>query len=409
MKVAIIGYGGRGSNYGEILRRKNIEISAVCDIDSQKLRLALKSLGVIDGGLYNNEDEFFAKGKLADILLVSTQDALHKEHAIKGMKAGYDLLLEKPISTSIENCIAIADCAKQLNKKIFVCHVLRYAPFFNIIKRELDSGKLGKVISINLSENVAFWHQAHSYVRGNWRNDKTSTPMIIAKCCHDLDLISWFVGEKCTAVSSFGGLNLFKKENAPEGCADYCLSCKYNSECEYSAERFYIKERAENGRLGWPCDIVVTEPNIEKLYNALKDGPYGRCVYKCDNNVVDHQVVNMQFEGGATAHLTMTAFTKDNYRKIHVYCEHGEIYGSMTNSLLTVNVFGKEEKVIDAKADGGSYGHGGGDTKMIEDMIDYLSGKPCAALTSIDNSLQSHIIGFNAEISRKSNGKVIEI
>ncbi len=409
MKVAIIGYGGRGNNYGIILRRKNIEICAVCDIDENKLKLAQKDLDVPSEGLYNNEDEFFAKGKIADILLVCTQDNLHKRHAIKGLQAGYDLLLEKPISTSIKNCKEIADWANKLNKKVFIFHVLRYAPFFNIIKKELETGKFGKVISINLSENVAFWHQAHSYVRGNWRNDKTSTPMIIAKCCHDLDLIAWFMGEKCTAVSSFGALNLFKEENAPEGSANYCLDCRYNKECEYSAERFYIKERAENGRLGWPCDIVVSEPTKEKLYQALKDGPYGKCVYKCDNNVVDHQVVNMQFKSGATAHLTMTAFTKENYRRIHVYCEHGEIYGNMTDSLLHINLFGKEEKVVDAKLECNSYGHGGGDEKMLDDMINYLSGKECKGLTSIDTSIQSHIIGYNAEKSRLKNGKVIKI
>lgn len=393
-----------------ILKEKGIKIVALCDTDKSKLQLAKKNLDLDDSALYDSDEKFFARGKIADILFVCTQDALHFSHAIKGMKLGYDLLLEKPIATSIKECDLILKTAHETGRKVFVCHVLRYAPFFNEIKNEIRSGNYGKVITISMTENVAYWHQAHSYVRGNWRNDKQSTPMIIAKCCHDLDLLSWFIDDKCISVSSNGELSVYKKENAPEGCARMCLDCKYIKDCPYSAEKIYIKDRAEKGFLEWPCDIIVNEPTVEKLYDALKTSPYGRCVYKCDNNVVDHQIVNMQFKNGATAQLTMTAFSQDCYREIHVHCEKGEIYGNMKDNKLFCNIFGKESKVIDVNIVADSaYGHGGGDWRMIDDVLSVYSGKEAKNLTTIDNSMQSHYIGFNAEISRRNGGKNIKL
>ncbi len=409
MKVAVIGYGGRGQKYAGAFKRRGIDICAVCDIRKDKLDLAQKELGLTDDCLFDNEKDFFAKGKIADIAIISTLDDLHKEHAIKALNVGYDLILEKPIATTIEDCIAVADCAKKLGRKVFVCHVLRYAPFFNWIKEELSQGKLGKIVTMEVTENVGYWHQAHSFVRGNWASAKKSTPMIIAKCCHDLDIISWLMNKKCAAVSSFGGLSLFKKENAPDGCAEYCLDCKYNGQCEYSAETYYIKNQLEKGNVWWPCNIVVIEPTVEKMYKALKEGPYGKCVFKCDNDVVDHQVVNMAFEGGSTASLTMTAFSEKSYRRIHVHCEHGEIYGTTEDNVLHIRLFGQEEKIVDAKLECDSYGHGGGDEKMIDDMVNFLRGKSYKALTSIDTSLQSHVIGFNAEKSRLHNGEVVKL
>ena len=223
MRVAIIGYGGRGMLYAEILKEKGVEISAVCDVDKAKLALAQKRLELADGALYAEEETFFRKGKLADLLIVSTQDQLHLRHAVKGLDLGYDLLLEKPIAASQEECETILNKAQKLDRRVFVCHVLRYAPFFSEIKRRLSSGKYGKVVTIAMTENVAYWHQAHSYVRGNWRNDKISTPMILAKCCHDLDLIVWFMNDRCGAVSSFGKLSYFVPDNAPKDAAERCL------------------------------------------------------------------------------------------------------------------------------------------------------------------------------------------
>ncbi len=410
MKVAVIGYGGRGQTYAGILVKLGYSVCAVCDVDVEKLAYAKKTLNLTEENLYSTEEGFFEKGKLADLLMVCTQDQQHLGHAIKALDIGYDLLLEKPIATSVDECNVILEKAKKLNRKIFVCHVLRYAPFFNVIKRELETGKYGKVSTLNITESVGFWHQAHSFVRGNWRNDQISTPMIIAKCCHDLDLISWYLGEKCTAVSSFGSLSHFKKENAPKDSAEYCYDCKYIDSCPYSAKILYVDDFIKKGVSGWPFDIVCTEPTAEKLRSALKNGAYGKCVYKCDNNVVDHQVVNMLFESGATAHLTMTAFSKACYRKIHIHCEKGEIYGSMEDNIIHSNIFGGECTTIDANIEAkDSYGHGGGDQKMMEDIVGFLHGEPSKSLTDIEQSMQSHVIGFNAEKSRINGGKTIQL
>lgn len=410
LKIAIIGYGGRGRLYSAILKNNpSVEIVAICDCNKDKLLLAKKELGVSEEALFASEEEFFAHKKLANILFVCTQDNLHFCHAIKGLESGYDLLLEKPIACSMEECKSIEAKAKELEKNIFVCHVLRYTPFYMGIKKQLDSGKFGKVISLSTTENVAYWHQAHSYVRGNWNNDNRATPMIIAKCCHDLDLISWFMDDTCEAVSSFGSLSVFRKENAPKNSAEYCLDCKEKGACPYSAEKIYIKDRAEKGKLGWPCDIIVNEPTVEKLYDALKTSKYGKCVYKCDNNVVDHQVVNMQFKNGRTAQLTMTAFSEECFREIRLHCEKGDIAGNMIDNILTCNIFGKETYQIDVNIDADTdYGHGGGDFGMLQTLVDFYEGNG-ALNTTIAESMQSHYIGFAAEQSRKANGILVKL
>lgn len=410
MKIAIIGYGGRGRLYSDILKNnKDAEICAICDCDEEKLSLAKKELGVCDSVLFASEEKFFLQEKLADILFVCTQDELHFGHAIKGLEKGYDLLLEKPIACSMEECKAIEAKAKALNRNIFVCHVLRYTPFYMEIKKQLDSGKFGKVISLSTTENVAYWHQAHSYVRGNWSNDNHATPMIIAKCCHDLDLISWFMDEACESVSSFGSLSVFKKENAPKESAEYCLQCPLKATCQYSAEKVYITDRAKKGKLGWPCDIIVNEPTVEKLYDVLQTSKYGKCVYKCDNNVVDHQVVNMQFKNGSTAQLTMTAFSEECFREIRLHCENGDIAGNMLDNVLTCNIFGKESYKVDVNIESDTdYGHGGGDFGMMQTLIDFYKGES-KLTTTIAESMQSHYIGFAAEQSRKEGGKPVTL
>lgn len=408
MKVCAIGFGSRGKLYCDIFAKFGAEVAAVCDNKRERLEYAGEIHGISPDMLFESAGQFFGSGKLADLCIVATQDAQHREHSVAAMKAGYDLLLEKPIATTLEDCLEIQDVAKKLGRRVFVCHVLRYAPFFALIKNELDSGKYGRISTINLTENVGFWHYGHSYVRGNWRNRASSSPMIIAKCCHDLDLLCWFIGGKCNAVSSFGSLNFFRQENAPEGSAERCLDCKVKESCEYDAERFYVFERVDKGITKWPVDVLATNPTRENIYKALRETNYGKCVFRSDNDVVDHQVVNMEFEGGITAHLTMTAFSKQVYREIHVHCERGEIYGDMLKNVLSCTVFGKESKEINLN-EIVSYNdaHGGGDTMMIKDIVDFYGSSFGKGLTDIERSMQSHIIGFAAEESRLKRGAVV--
>lgn len=411
MKYIVLGYGGRGQIYTEILRGSDrAELVALCDTDARKRALAKARLGLADDRIYADEDTFFAQPKTADICFVCTQDRQHTAHAVKAMERGYDLLLEKPIATNLDDCMTILETGKRLNRKIFVCHVLRYAPFYYRLKKELDSGKYGKIVTLNMTENVAYWHQAHSFVRGNWNNSDTSCPMIVAKCCHDLDMIQFLLDGQCEYVSSMGSLQYFGKDHAPAGCADRCIGCKYQGTCVYDAEKFYIHDRAAKGNFVWPVDIVSCEGTVDAVRRALETGPYGRCVYKCGNNVVDHQVVNLLFADGATAHLTMTAFSGECYREIHVHAENGDIYGDTRNNILHCRLFGQEPFEININnLHDTAYGHGGGDRVMLNDIIEYYEKGTNDALTTIEKSFASHVMAFKAEESRIKNGALMKV
>ena len=412
MKYAIIGYGNRGSLYAELFSTdKRAELAAVCDLKPVRLGHVQKNYGIAKEKCWLSEEEFFKQGKLADLLVVSTPDAAHYRHAIAALRIGYDLLLEKPIADSLDRCAEIYELAKKLGRRVFVCHVLRYAPFFATIKRELESGKYGQLITANLTENVAYWHQAHSYVRGNWADTKKSTPMILAKCCHDLDILSWlFGGTECESVSSYGSLSFFNRAHAPAESADYCFECPLKETCAYSCLRFYCnpENRWWLAGLDW-CDPNGTDADVAKALEN-KDCPYTRCVFKCNNDAVDHQVVNLLFENGATAHLTMTAFTDKCYREIHLHCTNGDISGNMESSKITLNVFGGESRTVDVSlTEDTEYGHGGGDAKLVLDVISVYEGGECKGLTSIEESFASHCIGYAAEKSRLKEGAVQKV
>jgi predicted dehydrogenase len=242
MKVSIIGYGGRGHIYARYFQEdERVQIVAVCDKKPQKIQEALEDIrGLTAENTYLKDTEFFAQGKLADLLVVSTQDADHYGHAMKALEIGYDLLLEKPISDSLERCLDIYHRAKELGRKVFICHVLRYAPAFVKAAELLQQGAIGQLVVIDALERVGYMHQAHSYVRGNWRNLSVSAPMILAKCCHDLDLLQFYANSKCKSISSIGDLVYFKKENEPAGATDRCIDCPHKDSCPYSAKAHYL-------------------------------------------------------------------------------------------------------------------------------------------------------------------------
>ena len=399
---AIIGYGNRGMTYAAILKEMNVPVLAVCDTDAEKGENARVLLGLTQKDIFTDEAAFFAAGRLADVLIVATRDRWHLAHATRALELGYDLVLEKPIACSTEECRLIEETATRLKREVFVCHVLRYAPFFATIKEELDSGKYGRISTLNMTENVGYSHQAHSYVRGNTRRADQSTPMIISKCCHDLDLICWFMQEKCNAVSSFGALTYFTRENAPEGAAERCMECKLVESCAYSVKKQYVDKMIARGRPNWECHVIMPNATPEKMTEELKTSRWGLCAFRCDNDVVDHQVVNMQFANGATAHLTMTAFSDKCYREIHIHGERGEIYGDMQQNILHCRIFGGEGYDIDVNEATNSVSgyHGGGDYHLLRSIIEFYEGKPSPNITSLAQSIQSHYIGYAAEDSR---------
>ena len=419
LTIAIAGLGGRGRGcYGtfSLKYKDRCKVVAVADPIQSKQEEAANTFGLGNESIFETAAEMLAAPRLADIMVVATPDDDHYQTSMAALKKGYDLLLEKPIAITESECIEIARTAESLGRKVMVCHVLRYSPFFKYMKDMIDDGKIGEVVHTTVIENVGYWHQAHSFVRGNWRNSAECCPMILAKCCHDTDLILWLVGKKVKRVSSNGGLYYFRPEKAPPGAAKRCTDgCKAKENCPYDAEKIYITDPENgvaHGNPGWYVNVPVAPftPTVENVRKALETGPYGRCVFHCDNDVVDHQVVNMEFEDGATAHLTMTAFSHHSYRYLQIMGTLGVIEGDMRDHIIKLTPFGGETLEIDTQVECAIAGHGGGDIVMFEDLLDYVSGDEKAlSLTSIGKSLDSHLVCFAAERSRVSGGGAQEI
>lgn len=418
VKVAIAGLGNRGrETYAKSaeLHPDKMEIVAVADIDSEKVRLAAEKFNVPKEACFSSAEEMLKQEKLADVMIIATQDRQHVAHAVEALEKGYHLLLEKPVSPELEECKRLAEVAKRCGRKVVVCHVLRYTPIYQKVKELLDSGVIGDVVSIMASENVGWFHQAHSFVRGNWSNSKETSPMILQKCCHDMDILLWLTGKTCKSVSSFGDLYLFRRERAPEGAAGRCVDgCKARAGCPFDAEKIYMDHEEYgilHGNRGWPLDVLALHPSRKSIEEALRSGPYGRCVYYCDNNVVDHQVVNLNMTDGSTFSLTMCGFTADISRYTKFMGTKGEIIADMAANTIQLTEFGREAKVIKIRKSEDFSRHGGGDNRMVEDFLDMIiEGRvPDDRMTSVERSVESHYCALAAEESRLKDGAVIEI
>lgn len=414
--VAIVGLGARGLHtyapYTDLYPGR-MKIVAVADVIPERVKIASEKYGVAEDMCFSSADEFFAKGRLADVVFITTQDRQHVDHALKALDLGYDILLEKPISPTITECYKLKNKVDETGKLVIVCHVLRYTTFFKTVKKVIDDGVIGKVVSIQAIENVGYWHQAHSFVRGNWRNSNIESPMILQKCCHDFDIYGWLIGKKCLGISSFGSLSYFNKENAPEGATAYCMDCPHVDDCVYSAKKIYVESPLngyDSGNRDWPVNVIMENPTREGVIEALKTGPYGRCVFACDNNVVDHQVCNVLFEEGVTLNFTMCAFTKDMSRYLKVMGTKGEIIADQSSNIVTVTPFGKESVVYDINQMAEDLsGHGGGDNAMLSEFFASLNGEGMDPSSTIANSVQSHEIAMASEKSRLAGGAYVSL
>ena len=379
--VAVIGCGGRGYTYASLLvKREEFDITAICDINPEQLVKINKIINLSTDAMFDSEQEFFKK-KRADILVIATTDSHHVRQCILAMELGYDVLLEKPISDSKEEIEKLLNVQARTGKKVVVCHVMRYAAGIIKIEELLRKGIVGKLIAIDQSERVAYWHQAQAYVRLQKLNPDTY-PTILAKCCHDLDLIQHFAGAACKSVSSIGDLSFFRPENAPEGAEERCLDCKYVDTCVYSAKRIYIDKWKKRGcpPFSWPYNKVslINPTTEEDLYQGLKTKVQGECVFKCgvesNPHVVDNQMVLMQFENGVSATLKMV-FAANPGRLISLYGTEGEIVMDEVLNTLTIKEYDGETEVIKLSSlDFGGWSHGGGDAGLINDLYDILIG-----------------------------------
>ena len=406
MKYIVIGAGSRGSIYGSWAHKQGIEIAAVADLRPDRLAEAGKLWNVPADRLFTDVNQLFALGKIADAAIIATMDRDHFGHVMAALDCGYDILLEKPISPDPRECIRIEEKANGLGKKITVCHVLRYTNFFGALKDIIDSGELGKIVAIKHSENIGNFHMAHSFVRGNWRNDILSSPIIMQKSCHDLDILLWLTGAHCTKVAAFGSLSYFRESNAPSGSAERCFECALADSCRFEAKKCYLPTLGS-----WPTDVVCLEQTEDALDSALKTGPYGRCVYRCDNNVCDHMSIVLEFDNAVTATFSLTAQTSLCHRNIHIMLENGEILADDSQRQILVrkhissNADTFEERIIHVRTN--ASGHGGGDAGIMEDFTASLRAG-ANTRSSISASVESHLMACAIEQSRLT-GTVVEL
>ncbi len=352
-------------------------------------------------------EELMNRPKMADCVIIATQDNMHFLPYKIAAEKGYHILCEKPMSSDKNELQEMARAAQNSKQIISICHVLRYSPFFSEIKKLLEEKAIGELVSIQHIESVGYWHMAHSFVRGNWNNKGKSSSMILQKCCHDMDILLWLAGADCEKVSSFGSLALFKKENTPENAPEYCMDgCMHRDSCPYYAPRFYLEH--PKAVFDGFTKVVSMDASREGLLNALQKGAYGRCVYHCDNDVVDHQVVNLEFANGVTANFTMCAFTEKCERVINLMGTKGQILGNMEENTIEIRDFVTGHHTnIELQIPAG--GHSGSDESMMREFVALIAGGgKNQNRNSAVTAAQSHLIALAAEESRLRGGESLK-
>ncbi|GAA4606775.1 Gfo/Idh/MocA family oxidoreductase [Actinoallomurus liliacearum] len=410
--LALVGAGMRGSDYGRrAVRDGRARVVAVADPVAERRERAAAEHGLGPDQVFTDWRELAALPRRADGVIVATRDGEHVEPAVAFAERGYHLLLEKPMAPTEAGSAAIAAAAERAGVMLAVCHVMRYSAYTRTLKGLIDAGRIGAVAGVQHLEPIGWWHFAHSYVRGNWRRADESSPMLLAKCCHDIDWLAHIIGRPAVRVSSFGALTHFRPENRPEGAADRCLDCAVEPSCPYSAPRTYLGFVGDPARTHWPLSALTFDPSPEGVRAALRDGPYGRCVYACDNDAVDQQVVTIEYEGGVTASFTASAFTPMGFRKTRIFGSHGFIEGDGVRLTADDFVSGTREVIeTDEGVEVSLAGdHGGADQALAEAFVAALAtGDPSLLLSDARTSLASHRLVWAAERARHT-GTVVSL
>lgn len=449
LSAILIGAGNRGAHsYAHYALQKPDELKFVAVAEPREKRRQRFSLAhqILPENQFESWEELLKKPLMADVALICTQDWQHTAPAIAAMKAGYHILLEKPMANKAHECRELLAVSRQTKRQMWICHVLRYTPHFQKMRELVESGVLGEIIQVDHRENVSWWHMAHSFVRGNWRSQAETSPMILAKCCHDLDILPWVLGIKPEKLASTGSLKHFIKENAPQGAPARCLDgCPVADTCPYYAPHIYLEMApfwnsiADTSRgftrwatsqytfrpgmikalslivpplkqitnyKRWPLNVLSEEPDPESIGKALLDGPYGRCVYHCDNDVVDHQLVMMSFSGGASVNLAMHGHSHIEYRSTRIEGSHGRLMAEFGNggAWITVDEHRSDWQMrFDTSAPTGE-GHGGGDFRLMAAFLDGVRNNRIEEADQMArDALESHLVAFSAEESRLNN------
>jgi hypothetical protein len=410
VKVIVIGAGNRGNVYSNYAIQFPNEMKIVGVAEPNQIRNERFSTihDISNDKRFSTWEDVFLKPKFADAVIISTPDDLHYEPCIAALEMGYDILLEKPIAPTIGECLHIKELSNKLNRIVAVCHVLRYAPYFIELKSLVENKAIGELISVDHFEPIEHIHMSSSYVRGNWHNSKETTPIILAKSCHDMDILRWIINKRCTSISAYGSLKWFTKENAPDGSTNRCTDgCKVEEKCPYSALKIYYRNRGYSGVFDLPENA---DDHAKFILNELKTSDYGRCVYRMENDQPDHYVTSMLFEDNVTVNFSMEAFTSYYGRRTRIMGSMGDIVGDMETLTYTDFRTGESfHKEVD-KSTSEMYGsHGGGDLLLVKDWLRAVHKKDVSLISSdINVSVDSHIMCFKAEESRLSK-RMIQI
>ncbi len=399
IEAVLVGAGNRGHfAYGPyaLQHPHEIRFTAVAEPHPERRRRFADAHGIPKERQFRSWEDLYAQGQIADALLNCTLDVMHVDSTLPALELGYDVLLEKPMSSSLEGNIRLVQTAENHGRLLMICHVLRHTAFFSTLHDIIVSGRLGDIVTVEHRENVAYWHMAHSFVRGNWRNSQLESPMILAKCCHDLDILFWNLG-RVTRMNSFGSLIHYRPDKAPPGATERCTDgCPVADDCPWYAPRLYLRD---DEYVGWPISVISEDTSLEARRRALETGPYGRCVYHCDNDVVDHQTVNMEFESGSTGVLFMHGHSHQEGRTMRYDGTRATLRGKFGfGDVIEIHdhLTGRVE-CIDPQR--GTSGHGGGDEGIMAAFVNALRD-PNTAMTTARESLESHLMAFAAEEAR---------
>jgi len=409
--LVVVGAGARGAAYARLAAAEGAQVVGVAEPDPQRRHRLAAEHAIPASGVFEDWTELLSGERIADAVVIATPDREHAEPAIRAARRGYHILLEKPMAPTEPEATAIVAAVQAAGVTLVVCHVLRYTAYTAAIKELVGSGRIGRIASVEHLEPIGWWHFAHSYVRGSWAREADSSSMLLAKSSHDVDWLSYIVDEPVARVSSFGSLMEFRPENKPEGAGSRCLECPVEPTCVYSAPRIYRRFLGDPVHEQWPLGVLTPDVTPESLGAALRDGPYGRCVYDGYNDVVDHQVVNIEYESGATASFTVAAFTDLDFRKTRIFGTRGSIEGD-GRGIWVHDFLTDTREHISCEADGtasAADGHGGADTELVRAFLAVLAEQSHDPTGSdAVTSLHTHRIVWAAEESRR-DGRVVHL
>ncbi len=416
LTAIILGAGNRGTVYGDYAAEfpGDLDIVGVAEPIVERNDLHAKTHNIKDENRFVTWEHVLERPKFADMVIISMPDDLHHEPCIQAMRLGYDILLEKPMAQSEAECREILKVQQETGKVVGIAHVLRYAPYFIDMRNVVRSGKLGKIVNMQHMEPIEWRHMMHSYVRGNWHNSAETTPIILAKSCHDLDIMRWIIGEPCVKITGFGEVSFYNRENAPEGSGDRCLDCAVEEGCAYSAKKMYLRDKERIYAIMPVVPYDDPEKLNELILHSLKTTNYGRCVFKMENDQPEHLACAMEFLSGATATFNMDGFTSYHGRRTRLMGTKGDLVGDMDTftytDYMTRKSFTWDISITDVKGYEDS-GHGGGDYRFVSDLLNAVYHRDEGLLTStVTASVESHVMGFRIEKSRKGGGvQVVDV